>query len=210
VVGNDVETRVVEVFADVWCPFTHVGLRRLVEERARLGRDDVAFRVRAWPLELVNGEPMSAELVAEEVEALRAAVAPELFRGLDLRRFPSTTLPALALAAAAYRRDDRTGEQVSLRLRWALFEEGRNIADRDELATIAATAGVDLPDPSGEQAVLDDWQDGQRRGVIGSPYFFADGNGYFCPTLRVERIHGTLQVVVNAERVAEFTAAAFA
>ena len=31
----------VEVFADVWCPFTHVGLRRLVERR-----DHVAARAR--------------------------------------------------------------------------------------------------------------------------------------------------------------------
>jgi len=29
--------RVLEVFADVWCPFTHVGLRRLIEERDRRG-----------------------------------------------------------------------------------------------------------------------------------------------------------------------------
>jgi hypothetical protein len=38
---------VLEVFADVWVPFTHVVLRRLVEQRARLGRDDVVVRVRA-------------------------------------------------------------------------------------------------------------------------------------------------------------------
>ena len=30
----------IEVFADVLCPFTHVGLRRLVARRTELGRDD--------------------------------------------------------------------------------------------------------------------------------------------------------------------------
>jgi hypothetical protein len=39
--------RVLEVFADVWCLFTHVGLGRLVEQRAQLGRDDVVVWVRA-------------------------------------------------------------------------------------------------------------------------------------------------------------------
>ena len=66
----------VEVFADVACPFTHVGLRRLVARRAALGRDDVVLRVRAWPLELVNGRPLAADAVAEEVVELTASVAP--------------------------------------------------------------------------------------------------------------------------------------
>jgi len=45
---------VIEVFADVACPFTHVGLKSFVARRAGLGRDDVILRVRAWPLEIVN------------------------------------------------------------------------------------------------------------------------------------------------------------
>jgi hypothetical protein len=49
---------IIEVFADAGCPFTHVGLRRLVEHRDHAGRDDVVLRVRAWPLELVNGHPL--------------------------------------------------------------------------------------------------------------------------------------------------------
>lgn len=53
----DSEVRVVEVFADITCPFTHVGLRRLVRHRESVGRNDVVLRVRAWPLELVNDEP---------------------------------------------------------------------------------------------------------------------------------------------------------
>jgi hypothetical protein len=53
--GAPPKVRVVEVFADVSCPFAHVGLRRLVEQRDKLARDDIVLRVRAWPLELVNG-----------------------------------------------------------------------------------------------------------------------------------------------------------
>ena len=49
----------IEVFADVSCPFTHVGLRRLVEHRRQLERDDLRIVVKAWPLELVNGSPLA-------------------------------------------------------------------------------------------------------------------------------------------------------
>src|ERR1700730_2331234 len=38
---------VLKVYADVWCPFAHVGLRSVVRRRYQLGRDDVVMRVRA-------------------------------------------------------------------------------------------------------------------------------------------------------------------
>ena len=197
------------MFADVWCPFAHVGLRRLMEQRARLGRDDPVVRVRAWPLELVNGEPLGAALVSEEIHALREAVAPELFVGFDPEHFPSTTLAALALAASAYRRDDQTGEQVSLALRAALFEEGRDIADVDELTAIAGAVGMEPPGADAARIVGADWQEGRSRGVIGSPHFFVGEHGFFCPTLAINRVHGQLQISVDAEGFAAFAAVVF-
>lgn len=201
--------RVLEVFADVWCPFTHVGLCRLIEERDRRGRNDVVVRVRAWPLELVNGAPLSSALVADEVHALRDAVAPELFRGFNVEHFPSTSLPALTLAASAYRRDDRTGERMSLALRTALFEEGRDVSDRAELAAIANAVDPDPARRDAEQAVYDDWEEGRCRGVIGSPHFFFDDHNYFCPTLAIERVDEHLQIRADPEGFAAFVEGAF-
>jgi predicted DsbA family dithiol-disulfide isomerase len=209
-IGVPERVRVLEVFADVWCPFTHVGLRRLVEQRAQLGRDDVVVWVRAWPLELVNGEPLSADLVAEEIQALREAVAPDLFAGFNPERFPSTSLPALTLAASAYRRDDRTGEQVSLALRTALFEDGRDIADPAELAAIAHAIELEPPGANAEQAIHDDWQEGRRRGVVGSPHFFVDHHGFFCPTLAINRVGDHLRITRDRERFEAFMATVFA
>jgi hypothetical protein len=77
-----------EVFADVRCPFTHVGLRRLVEHRNRTGAD-ITLWVRAWPLELVNAAPLDDQLIAHEVVELRRQVAPELFDGFRASRFPA-------------------------------------------------------------------------------------------------------------------------
>ena len=55
---------VIEVYADVWCPFAYVGLLCVVERRAQLEREDVFLNIRAWPLELVNGAPLDPEATA--------------------------------------------------------------------------------------------------------------------------------------------------
>ncbi len=175
---------VVEVFADIVCPFTHVGLHRLVERRRQLGAD-FQIRVRAWPLELVNGAPFEPGPVADKVAALRASVAPELFRAFEPAHFPYTSLPALAVAATAYRKDIATGERASLLLRDALFEDGLDISCHCTLQRIAASLGLHVP-LDAEQDVIDDWHDGRRRGVLGSPHFFVGGHDWFCPVLHIE------------------------
>jgi 2-hydroxychromene-2-carboxylate isomerase len=208
--ADDRAVDVVEVFADVCCPFTHVGLRRFVERRAALGRHEPLLVVRAWPLELVNGEPLDGDFIAEEIEALRGQVAPDLFTGFRRGFFPSTSLPALALAAGAYRVDVRTGEQVSLALRDALFERGIDIGDDRVLDAIAAIHGLDRPGEAEHAAVRSDWEDGRRRGVRGSPEFFVAGRGYFCPTLDISRVDGQLQIRPDPEALDEFLGACLA
>ena len=195
--------QLIEVFADVVCPFTHVGLRRLVTYREQVHREDVAIRVRAWPLELVNGEPVPQDLLVEEIAELRQTVAPDLFTGFDPERFPMSSIPALALAAAAYRRDLQMGEHISLALREALFEAGRDLTDPAELARIGEPL---TPDDlrAGEADVQADYAEGRARGVIGSPHFFVDGRGFFCPTLAIERVEGQLHISFDATGFYEF------
>ncbi len=137
---------VIEVFADIWCPFAHVGLRAIEEQRARTGRTDVAIWVRAWPLELVNLAPLDAAVTWGHAENLREQVAPNLFAHLDVDRFPSSTLGALALANRAYRTNLQVGERVSFALRDALFEEGRDISNPGTLEELARDLGVVMPD----------------------------------------------------------------
>jgi predicted DsbA family dithiol-disulfide isomerase len=198
----------IEVFADVCCPFTHVGLRRLVERRAQLGREAPRLWARAWPLELVNGHPLDPELIAEEIEELQAQVAPDLFAGFDTAAFPNSSIPALALAAAAYRRDVSTGEAVSLALRDALFEQGRDIADPRVLDAIAVSHGIDGADEDDLRRPADDWHEGQARGVVGSPYFFVPSGPVFCPTLEITKVDGRLHITTDEVAVESFMAAA--
>lgn len=181
---------VIEVYADIWCPFTHVGLRTVARRRKLLERDDVTIRVRAWPLELVNGAPLDPSVTKEHVDALREQVAPDLFTHFDAEHFPRTTLPALALAVAAYGQGDRIGEAVSFALRHALFEEGQDISCADVLGGLATSHALGDTGPQEDQAVLAEWHDGQSRGVKGSPHFFCGEVESFCPSLDISRDHG--------------------
>src|SRR5690606_28954536 len=126
----------------------------------------------AWPLELVNGSPTDVGLISEEIDALRREAGHDLFRGFDPTAYPRTTLPAMALATVAYRRDLATGEAVSLDLRSAVFEEGLDVADESVLSAIADRHEVPMPSEADLQAPVEDWHAGRVRGVVGSPHFF--------------------------------------
>ena len=180
-------TTTLEVYADIWCPFAHVGLRaaKLVRDRCPAG--PLPMVIHAWPLELVNGVAMDPTKTAEHVRELREQAAPELFAGFDHANFPSTSLPALALAALAYKVDAPTGEAVSLALRDALFELGQDIADQRILEELGGRFGVALGREIDLGGVHEDWRSGQVRGVKGSPHFFSANADAFCPALDIER-----------------------
>jgi len=180
----------VEVFADVLCPFTHVGLHTLIDRRTERGLAEPRLRIRAWPLELINGQPLDPDHIAAEIVALRASVRPDLFTGFSVETFPKTSMAAFAVTAAA----DRTGEPVlieavGMALRDAVFEQGLDIGRPEVVQTVADRFDVTpLDGDATEAAVRADWDEGKRRGVVGSPHFFnPDGGGWFCPGLAISR-----------------------
>ena len=175
-------TPTIEVFADITCPFAHVGLKEVVRHVAAMDHP-IDVIVRAWPLEWVNGSPLDADAVAVKARALDEQLGVHEFSGLRADRWPATTVPALNLAASGYERDAVTGLAVSLELRAALFEEGVDIADGDELGSIAAAHDLARPDTQPSDAVRHDYDEGQARGVQGSPHFFVGNDGFFCPAL---------------------------
>jgi predicted DsbA family dithiol-disulfide isomerase len=202
--------QIVEMFADVRCPFAHVGLRRLTAHRDQSAVPFVV-RPRAWPLELVNAAPLDPAMIGEKVAALRRSVAPDLFTGFDPARFPATSLPALALEAAARTWGPRAGERAALLLRHALFEEGRDISQLAELAVIADAVGLPVEAAAcTADLVLADWADGRRRGVIGSPHFFVAGRDFFCPTLHIAHDGDSLEIDFDQQRFEDFFASCLA
>ena len=182
--------RTIEVFADILCPFTHVGLHTLIDRRTDRGLSEPRLRIRAWPLELVNGAPLDRHHIAAEITALRYSVRPDLFAGFSVDSFPQTSMAAFALTAAADRTDDPVViEEVGMALRHAVFEEGIDIGAPDLVAPIAARFNLEPLDAESADAVVRaDWDEGKRRGVVGSPHFFTDdGGSWFCPGLDISR-----------------------
>jgi len=182
--------RTVEVFADVLCPFTHAGLHTLIDRRTALGHTEPRLRIRAWPLELINGKPLDPHHIGVEVAALRAQVRPDLFTGFAADTFPRTSMPAFALAAAADRSGDPAlAEEVGMALRDAVFEQGLDIGQPEVVAPIADRFGLEPLDADAtSDTVRADWEEGRSRGVLGSPHFFTDdGESRFCPVLDISR-----------------------
>jgi predicted DsbA family dithiol-disulfide isomerase len=198
----------IEVYADIWCPFAHVGIRRVIERRDSIGAD-ARLRVRPWPLELINGRPLDAAFIGEEVVEIRDQVAPDLFASFDERAFPTSTLPALALAEAAYDIGLDVGEQMSLALRDAVFEQARNIGDERVLAEIGTELGVPPATEAHLAAITTTWDEGKQRGVVGSPHFFTPDGAFFCPALDIARVDGHLRMSPKAGMFDDFIATCF-
>lgn len=169
------------------------------------------MRVRAWPLEWINGAALGHELAAREIVALRARVAPDLFAGFDAATFPRTSIPAFGLVAAAYALDESTGEAVSLALRDALFERGDDISDEGVLRAIGGPFGVEPLDRiEAESAVRADWDRGKERAVQGSPHFFVDDRGWFCPSLEITHEGERFDIKIADKTLRELYAAVLA
>jgi predicted DsbA family dithiol-disulfide isomerase len=176
------EPTTIEVFADITCPFTHVGLKQVLHHVNEMD-EPAEVIVRAWPLEWVNGAPLDVDAVITKARALAEQLGVDDFGGLSADRWPASTIPALRIAAAGYARDATTGLAISVELRAALFEQGLDIGSPEVLARIAADHDLDVPDDQTTQAVRADYEDGQRRGVTGSPHFFVGADSFFCPAL---------------------------
>ncbi|HUJ67059.1 MAG TPA: DsbA family protein [Acidimicrobiales bacterium] len=179
--------QVIEVFADIWCPFTHVGLKT-VADQLRIGvRPDARIWVRAWPLEWVNGRAMDPMAALTHAQELREQISAELFSRFDASSFPRSTIPALATAVRAYRHGLEVGESLSLEIRDSLFERGEDVGDPDVLRRIRKGFGVPDPDPDDYATVAAEWKEGRDRGVLGSPHFFCGDSSVFCPSLDIAK-----------------------
>lgn len=189
-----------EVFADITCPFTHVGLRKVVAEL----HSGVEVLVRSWPLEWVNSAPLEAPAAATKIAALQQQLGSDDFTGFRQDRWPVTTIPALNLAAAAFDVDASTGLAVSLALRDALFEHGQDVSDPDVLAAIAERFSLDSPATAAVARVQADYDDGKRRGVRGSPDFWVGDEEFFCPALTLGHDDSGLTAEFDTQGMARF------
>lgn len=204
------------MIADIACPWCYVGLRRL--DQARAMRPAQQVRLRWWPF-LLNpqlppegmdraaymrakfGSDLAARRVYERITEAGESDGIR-FAFEKMKRTPNT-LTAHRLVLLAQERD--VADQVIRALFRALFEEGRDIGDLDELADLAAACGLDraealglLADQSHAREVVDRHAEAGRLGVRGVPVFIAQRQHALSGAQPPEVLAGLLDVAVTA------------
>jgi predicted DsbA family dithiol-disulfide isomerase len=178
---------VLTVFSDLHCPWAYLFSIRLRRARTAVGEPPVAWR--SWPLELVNERGTPWETLSQEIPVL-AQLEPDHFAPPRRATWPSTFLPAMeGLKVAGELGGPAAADRFDEAARRAFFLHRRDLSIRPVLADVAAEAGLDRArfldafDGGGHRrSVIADWQEGQRRGVQGSPHaFLPDGTGVFNP-----------------------------
>jgi len=147
---------------------------------------------------------MDPAKAASNGAALREQVVPELFGMVATDQFPLSTLPGLALVHAAFEKDPQLGERASFLLRHALFDLGLDISDPAVLGELASDLGVGEVTEADRVGVLEDYTEGQRLGVIGSPHFFCGSKSHFCPSLEITQADGVRRIQLQAAELSAF------
>lgn len=185
------------VFSDTWCAFAHVAVYRLHEARRRLHLEDrIVFDHRAFPMELLNGNPGSRPGSDSEVPSVGScepAAGWQLWQDKDWL-YPSSSLPALEAVQAAKTQSPKASEDLDLALRHAFWAESRCITNRAVILDVArATRSVDpaaieqaLEIGSARAAVAEQTRDSASNHVICSPHvFLPDGTDHPNPAMSV-------------------------
>jgi len=184
----------IEIYSDVACPWCYIGKRRF--ERALsafTGRDgvEVVFR----PFQLDPTTPTTATPLLPRLEkrfgpGFRAAAArtEEMARSEGIaidhgRALAVNTLLAHRLLWLAEREYGAAVQRdLADRLFEAYFATGANVGDRDTLASLAASVGMDrdrvsrfLSSQEGEAEVRAEIADARALGVDAVPTFVFDG-----------------------------------
>ena len=183
---------IIDIFSDTICPWCLIGKRRL--ERALAQRPDMDVTVRWHAFQLnpwmpPEGMERSAYLTAKFGDKDAEAVYANIRRigaadGIDFRfdRIPRT--PNTLASHRLIRRAGAFGLQDAVvdGLFAAYFQEGRDVGRNEELAEIAAAAGLDrdetlawLATSEERDAVVAEDAGARRMGVQGVPLFIVAG-----------------------------------
>lgn len=193
----DVAPGTIVVFSDTWCAFGHVAVHRLHAARRALGLEGrVAFDHRAFPMELLNGNPGSRPGSDSEVPSVGAcepAAGWQLWQDKDWL-YPSSTLPALEAVQAAKRQSLQAGEALDLGLRQAFWKNSRCITNQAVILDVARQCdGVDadllaeaLNTGSARPIVAEQAAVAASPAVLCSPHvFLPDGSDYPNPGMEI-------------------------
>lgn len=207
-----VDPGTVVVYGDLTCPWATLAVHRLHTTRERLGLDDVvAFDLRSFPLEVINGQPTPKRTLDAEIPVvggLDPSVELRMWQG-DEFTYPVTSLLALEAVQAAKDQGLGASARLDRALRRAFFTESRCIALRTVILDVAAEAGLDvdalraaLDDGRARHTVVRQRETSESDAIKGSPHLFLpDGTNVANPGIEMhwEGEHGEGFPVVDRD-----------
>ncbi len=184
----------VDVVSDVVCPWCYVGKRKLERALEALGAQEpaLAITVRWHPFELnpelpAEGIPRAAYLEAkfgrtagvhDRVKAVGTSVGID-FAFERIARQPNTRAAHRLVAWAQQSGDAAPLVEALFR---AYFVEGRSLSNPEELAVVAASAGLDrtaarelLAGDRMRAEVENEYREAQGAGIHAVPFFIFNG-----------------------------------
>ena len=185
---------IIDVFADIVCPWCYIGERRMRDavERVRTRDADVEITLRWQPFQLQpempeEGLPWRAFAEAKFGSWAQAQAA---FRQLEAAAGPTFRFEAIATAPNTVdahrlillaRKSDREWAMAEA-LFAAYFAEGRDLNDPEHLVSVAAGVGLKpeavrtyLASNKGKKSVAVSQDTATRFGIAGVPFYIIDG-----------------------------------
>jgi predicted DsbA family dithiol-disulfide isomerase len=169
---------VIDVYADLTCPFAYLTHYRLREVIGALD-GQVALRHRSLALEYVNRRPTPKRSIDVELPFVMLEEPHIPYRPWSApdSEWPVTVWPAFEAVACAARQSLQLADDLAWRVRVAFFAESRCVALRHVLLDLAGQTGLDLARftadfdaGAAKQQVIDDARAGwETVRVPGSP-----------------------------------------
>lgn len=213
-----------DIVSDAICPWCWVGKRNMEAAMASLGAEDgERFEVHWRPFQLNPDMPREGVARAEyraakfgsearsraldaQVAAAGAAAGLE-FRHDRMLRTPNTVPAHRLIALAGEEGGPALQDRVVEALFRAYFQDGRDIGDAAELATIAGAAGMDAPavanhlaGDAGEAKVLAEDAGFRQLGLSGVPTFALAGHVLFSGAMPPEAMANALRQALGILR----------
>lgn len=182
----------ITVYQDVLCSWCYLADLRLESLRKEFG-DAVRWRVRPYPLRIVDTLPTEKELRGLSEEIRRAKDEPDpaarllttdLWLGGDP---PRSSLPGLAALEAARLQGPQARTFLARAMQRAALEQGVNVSRTDVVFELASRVGLSMNDFSAafhseetRRLILDEHRLAAVRGVRGVPTLVIGGRWMIC------------------------------
>ena len=182
----------ITVYQDVLCSWCYLADLRLDTLKQEFG-DSIRWRVRPYPLRVLDKRPTEKELrgLTEEVhraqqepDPLARQLSPELWQGTDA---PRSSIPALIALEAARLQSPTARAHLARAMQRAALEQGVNVTRTDVIFELASRVGLEMSPFSvayhaedTRKLILEEHQLATSRGVRGVPTLVIAGRWMVC------------------------------